>query len=138
MVTPKCSLILLLTVASFAAENRTTPGELVVDPPTLINLGFEWLIRGDDNRNASVEVAFRKAGEGAWKKGLPLFRLQGEEIYQGQGVFDVISPNMFAGSILDLEPDTTYDARFVLTDPDGLAGQSGKSVTRTVTVRTRA
>ena len=26
---------------------------------------------------------------------------------------------MFAGSILDLEPDTAYEARFVLTDPDG-------------------
>ena len=104
MVTPKCSLILLLTVASFAAENRTAPGELVVDPPTLINLGFEWLIQGDDNRNASVEVEYRKAGQGAWIKGLPLLRLQGEEIYQGQGVFHVVSPNMFAGSILDLEP----------------------------------
>ena len=74
-------------MASFASENRTTPGELVVDPPTLINLGFEWLIQGDDNRNASVEVAYRKAGEGAWKRGLPLLRLQHEEIYQGQGVF---------------------------------------------------
>jgi len=31
---------------------------------TLINLGFEWLISGDDNRNASMEVAYRKAGEG--------------------------------------------------------------------------
>jgi hypothetical protein len=45
---------------------------------------------------------------------------------------------MFAGSILDLEPDTAYEARFVLSDPDGLAGESGKSVTKTVTVRTRA
>ena len=30
---------------------------------------------------------------------------------------------MFAGSILDLEPDTAYEARFVLTDPDGVAGE---------------
>jgi hypothetical protein len=60
--------------------------------------------------------------------------LEGEEIYQGQGVFHVVSPNMFAGSILDLEPDTAYEARFVLSDRDGLAGQNGKSVTKTVTV----
>ena len=33
-----------------------------------------------------------------------------------------ISPNMFAGSILDLEPDTAYEARFVMSDPDGFAG----------------
>ena len=68
---------------------------------------------------------------------MPLLRLQGERIYQNQGVFDVISPNMFAGSILDLEPDTAYEARFVMSDPDGLAGQTGKTVTKTVTVRTR-
>ena len=38
------------------------PGEIVIDPPTLINLGFEWPITGDDNRNAKVEVSFRKKG----------------------------------------------------------------------------
>src|SRR5260221_2595874 len=70
-------------------------------------------------------------------QGLPLMRLQGERIYQNQGVFDVISPNMFAGSILDLEPDTAYEARFAMSDPDGLVGQNAKTVTKTVTVRTR-
>jgi hypothetical protein len=77
-----------------AVENRTSPGELVIDPPTLINLGFEWMIEGDDNRSAKVEVSYRRQGETQWKQGLPLLRLQGEEIYQGQGVFDVVSPNM--------------------------------------------
>jgi hypothetical protein len=122
-----------------AAENgtKTKPGELIVDPPTLINLGFEWLIEGDDNHNAQVEVSYRKKGDTQWKQGLPLLRLHGERIYQNQGVFDVISPNMFAGSILDLEPDTAYEARFVMSDPDGFQGQSAKSVTRIVTVRTR-
>ena len=41
-----------------------------------------------------------------------------------QASWDVVSPNMFAGSILDLEPDTAYEARFVMSDPDGIAGQS--------------
>jgi hypothetical protein len=31
-----------------------TPGELIVDSTTLIELGFEWFIAGDANRNASV------------------------------------------------------------------------------------
>ena len=39
-----------------------TPGELVIEPPTLINLGFEWFIQGDANRNAAVEVSYRKKG----------------------------------------------------------------------------
>ena len=90
--------------------NAVTPGEFIVDPPTLINLGFEWMIGGDDNRNAAVEVSYRKKGDTQWKRALPLLRLQNEEIYQGDRM-DVISPNMFAGSILDLEPDTEYEAR---------------------------
>jgi hypothetical protein len=80
-----------------AAGTDARPGELVVDHPTLINLGFEWLIEGDENRNASVEVSYRKQGETAWKTGLPLLRLQGERIYQ-QNAWDITSPNMFAAA----------------------------------------
>ena len=112
--------------------SAVVPGELVIDPPTLINLGFEWFIQGDANRNAAVEVSFRKKGEAAWKPALPMLRLQGERIYAESRV-DVVVPNMFAGSILDLEPDTAYDARFVMTDPDGVQG-AGE---RVATVRTR-
>ncbi len=81
-----------------------------------------------------MDVSFRKQGETAWRKGMPLARLQNERIYQ-RNVFDLVSPNMFAGSILDLEPDTAYEARFVMTDPDG-AGPAANA-TKTVTVRTR-
>jgi hypothetical protein len=38
MITRNCFAVYLLTMAALAAENRTAPGELVVDPPTLINL----------------------------------------------------------------------------------------------------
>jgi hypothetical protein len=114
------------------AAGAVTAGEFLVDPPTLINLGFEWFMQGDDNRNASVEVSYRKQGTADWKQALPMLRLQGERIRQGDQL-DVVAPNMFAGSILDLEPDTPYEARFVLRDPDGVSGQA----TKTVTVRTR-
>src|SRR5579862_7556673 len=120
------------------SRNKVMPGEFVIDHPTLINLGFEWVIEGDDNRNAQVAVSYRKKGATEWKQGLPMFRLHGERIYQAQGVFDVVSPNMFAGSILDLEPDTEYEARFVMSDPDGFLGQGAKLATKVVTARTRA
>src|SRR5262245_59439799 len=64
-----------------ASDAAVVPGELVIDPPTLINLGFEWFVQGDANRNASVEVSFRKKGESGWKPALPMLRLQGERIY---------------------------------------------------------
>jgi hypothetical protein len=119
--------------AAVASPEMVTPGELLIEPPTLINLGFEWFIQGDINRNAAVQVSYRKSGTGPWKPALPLLRLQGERIYAESRV-DVIAPNMFAGSILDLEPDTSYEARFVMSDPDGLRGPAE----RVVTVRTRA
>ena len=116
-----------------APRNAVSAGELLIEPPTLINLGFEWFIEGDDNRNASVEVSYRKQGETGWSAALPLLRLQRERIFVG-AQFDVIVPNMFAGSILDLEHDTDYEARFVMTDPDGVTGEHSK----TVSVRPRA
>jgi len=109
-----------------------TAGELYVEPPTLINLGFEWVIEGDQNRNASVEVSYRRVGSTAWLAALPLMRLNGERIKQGQQI-DVTAPNMFAGSILDLAPATEYEARFVMKDADGVSGQASK----TVRIRTR-
>ncbi len=112
--------------------NAVSAIEFLIDPPTLINLGFEWFIQGDENRNAAVSVSYRKKGETDWKDALPMLRLKEERVYMASQV-DVIAPNMFAGSILDLEPDTAYEAQFVLADPDGVRGDSR----RTVTVRTR-
>ena len=120
-------------------QKNTVAGEFVVDPPTLVSLGFEWRISGDDNRNARVDVTFRKKGEREWRKGLPLLRLQHESVTGGiprdggQHYFTYVAPNMFAGSLLDLEPDTEYECHFVLSDPDGVKGK----VERTITVRTR-
>src|SRR6478735_592795 len=119
MLTVVTGLGLRQRVATAApAGGAVTAGEFLVDPPTLINLGFEWFVQGDDNRNASVDVSYRKQGATDWKPALPLLRLQGERIRQGDQL-DVTSPNMFAGSILDLEPATAYEARFALRDPDG-------------------
>ena len=110
-----------------ATENIVRTGEFVIEPPTLISLGFEWYIEGDDNRNATVEVYYSKKGNDSQKEALPLLRLQNEKIDT------YVTPNMFAGSILDLDPDTEYRCVFRMSDPDGVHGESSK----TVTVRTR-
>ena len=72
---------LFAAAAHAAPVNTVKAGELVIDPPTLINLGFEWLVEGDDNRNAKVEIAYRKKGDTAWKTGMPLLRMTGERVY---------------------------------------------------------
>lgn len=114
--------------------NAVNPGRLITERPTLINLGFEWFISGDDNRNSSVDVAYRKPGDTQWKPAMPLFRLGGEKVFRKDLGLDYTVPEMFSGSILDLEPNTEYEARFTMRDPDGVTG----TATQTVKVRTRA
>jgi hypothetical protein len=125
------SFIMLLFVNRAAGADKTVSGRFITEPPTLISLGFEWEIQGDDNRNAEVTVSYRKKGAQVWQQGLPLFRLQRERI--DRGPLQYTTPNMFAGSLFDLEPDTEYESRFVLTDRDGVEGRSEQIVT----VRTR-
>ncbi len=103
-----------------------------METPTLVSLGYEWPISGDDNRNAAVAVAWRKAGETAWREGLAPLRLQNETVRYIS--FDWTVPNMFAGSLFDLAPDTAYEIRLRLTDPDGVTGPKE----RILTARTRA
>jgi len=114
--------------ASVKPTNAITPGKFTVEPPTLICAGFEWLMQGDDNSNASVEVSYRKKGAAEWKKALPLMRLHGEKVVYKAVEIDYTAPNMFAGSIFDLEPGTAYECRFVLADPDGVKGNATKIV----------
>jgi hypothetical protein len=181
-------LLMLTSLApawSASGEDRVKAGAFLVERPTLQNLGFEWRIEGDANRNASVAVQYREKGTANWITGLPLLRLQGEDTHSrgcltpgqpppgarasgpppaGQppsgspppaaptapppgppsgppggtpicfaGSFNYVAPNVFAGSIFDLKSGTEYEARFTLSDPDGVSGERVK----TVTVRTR-
>ena len=99
---------------------------LYIEPPTLIAVGFQWYIEGDENRNASVEVNYRKLGENEWQEFLPLLRIGGEKA--GTPEWEYITENMFAGSIFDLEPGTTYECRLLLQDPDGVDGATEKMI----------
>src|SRR5438270_124279 len=82
--------------------NTTTTKTFVVEPPTLVSLGVEWRIDGDDNRNATVVVSYRRKGETVWKDGPPLLRIGHERINENALQYVVL--NGFAGSIFDLEP----------------------------------
>jgi len=45
-----------------AADNAVKPGDFVIERPTLLSLGFEWKISGDENRNAVVKFTYLKTG----------------------------------------------------------------------------
>ena len=74
-----------------ANQNAAVTGEFTVERPTLMSAGFDWNIQGDDNRTATVEVTYRKAGTQAWKQALPLLRLQHEQVKRAlQQIYIVI------------------------------------------------
>src|SRR5262245_44666274 len=125
------AIFCFVMVSPALAANRTNAKEFITEPPTLISLGFEWRIDGDDNRNATVSVSWRKKGDSGWKDGPPLLRIGNERI--NENALQYIVPNGFAGSILDLEPATEYECRFTLSDPDGTDGKTENIIT----VRTR-
>ena len=126
------SLLILFPSIAFS-QNDITPGEFIVEPPTIECAGFEWSVDGDNNRNSTVDVTYRKKGDVTWKKALPLLHIGGEHIVHEVVAVDYTAPNMFAGSIFDLEQGTEYECRFEMNDPDGITGNA----VRTVTVKTR-
>ncbi|HTV53003.1 MAG TPA: hypothetical protein VME21_17555 [Steroidobacteraceae bacterium] len=138
------SAFLLLQAAAWRcawAGPQVVAGDLWVEPTTLVSAGFEWRIEGDDNRNASVAVEYREQGTQVWRRALPPLRLDGEEVRGGiardggnEHFNHYRAPNMFAGSLLNLRPGTSYEVRLTLSDPDGVAGAREQRVT----LRTRA
>ena len=107
--------------------NALTPGELVVDPPTLTCLGFRWETSGDANDNAAASIRYRAVGSREWKKGLNLWRLNGQPVV-GYGKDEYIPEPMFAGSLFDLALGTEYEVEISITDPDGVNGEERKTV----------
>lgn len=127
----KTLTFILLAVTVCYSQNSIIPGNFIIEPPTLICAGFEWFVDGDDNRNATVNVHYRKKGTQEWKEALPLLRIGNEKA--GYQEWNYITPNMFAGSIFDLKKNTEYECRFEMIDPDGVKGKT----TKTVIVKTR-
>ena len=125
----RIALLLMFVACGLQAQNATAPGPFYVEHPTLLNLGFEWAIDGDANRNAVVEVRFRKEGASEWRPALPLLRVGGERVYREQYQMSYTVPEGFAGSILNLEPGTSYECEFTLKDPDGVSGAAVERIT---------
>ena len=108
--------LLALAAAPALAQNGTTVGALSLYP-TFTNVGLRVAYTGDLDLDASAYLEWRPQGGGTWTRGMQLSR---------------ITNNRFAGSLLGVSPDTPYELRAVITDPDG-----GGSVAGTVRTRKR-
>jgi hypothetical protein len=74
---------------------------------TLYSVGMEWDISDDADHDAVCTVLYKTNSASSWRDALPLYRV------------DFNGADMMAGSIFFLDPDTTYDVKLALTDPDG-------------------
>lgn len=92
------------------------PDTPALDRPTLMALGVQLPISGDENRSASVTLRYRAVGAPTWKDAPALLRVKPETIPAGEGS---AVPEQFAGSIFDLRPATTYELELHAVDADG-------------------
>lgn len=106
------------TAAEPADPKQTTAGDFYLEPSTLHCLGFEWNIRGDENRNGRVAIRYRRVGEPNWREAMDLLRIKGEQVATSNPKWAYTCGNLYAGSILFLEPGTKYEVRLALSDPD--------------------
>jgi uncharacterized repeat protein (TIGR01451 family) len=122
-------LFTLPTTLTFANPNGNDviPGEIRADA-TFEHIGVVWWIDGDDDLDSSFFIEYRQLGETAWNRGAPGMRAY-PTIYVQDGPLGL---NYWGASALFLEPDTTYEIRLNLGDPDG----GGDSRVITATTRT--
>jgi hypothetical protein len=112
-LTVPLSAALLLAAGLARAQDAIQVLSSEVDPPTVISLGVRVLVAGDDDRDASATVRYRKMGDSAYRDGLPLHRVR-PAVVVGFPVEDQL-----AGSLFHLAPATTYEIEVSVTDPDG-------------------
>jgi hypothetical protein len=112
---------MVLVAARAHAGNALTVSDPTLDLPTVVTLGVQMLISGDDNFNATVSVRYKKSSDSTWRSGMPLFRVHPEQLQAN------VPPPQFAGSLFDLAPNTSYDIELHAVDPDG--GDFTKTIT---------
>jgi fibronectin type 3 domain-containing protein len=97
----------------------------------IYTIGVEWPLSGDSDHDARCTVQFREKGQTTYRKGMDLFRVDFQWNWQHENNRKKENFNMLAGSIMHLKPNTVYQVRLQMNDPDG------GSATRDVEIRTR-
>ncbi len=112
-------LALLLLAGPAAAQNASTPGTLELYP-TLEAVGVRLAYAGDADGDATARLEWRALGAPAWTAGMAMTRIGGPR---------------WAASVLWLSPDTDYEVRATIDDPDGGGSAAGTVRTRPVPQR---
>lgn len=112
-----CLLMVLAYLMAWAdarAQDAVTPGSLLATP-ALQHLGVRWTITGDDDNDSQLVLEYRRLGEVDWQPAASPMRARPGLMVNGAP----LNLNYWAASALFLEPDTDYEVRVTLSDPDG-------------------
>ena len=117
-------LYFLLAINVLAEDNNITTLQTFKADVTMHSIGVEWRFLGDENHDAHCSVKYKESSQSTWKEALGLYRVDYTPVQPQND--DNITFNGFAGSVLFLEPATTYMLSLHLADPDG--GNSTKEL----------
>jgi hypothetical protein len=129
-MTYKLFIIIWIGILPFICISQlaVTAGTVRLDP-TFENISVHYSIVGDTNHNSTLDISYRISGSGsAYQPAAMTMRAYPGLVIDGAAT----TRNFHAGSAMFLTPNTTYQIRLVLSDPDG------GSVTTTRTVSTKA
>ena len=113
---PFSGILIIAFLFSSLNASPTLPGPIRTYS-TIYSIGIEWDIAGDTNHNAACAVQYRRQGESAFRDFVGLFRVDFRGWYDADSADRAY--NMLAGSVLFLDPATTYEIKLTLKDSDG-------------------
>jgi hypothetical protein len=100
-------MVLLLPLLALAGA-ESAPVEVTATPDTH-SAEIQFLNSGDDNGDATVWLEYKRAGTVQWTHWNYILE---------------VSPNLYVDTLLFLDPDTDYDFRVNVFDPDGVSPQA--------------
>src|ERR1051326_1506695 len=120
-----------------AGDNTTTVGTLDLKA-AMQGIAYQACYSGDANTNNTVTVQYRQTGTGTWLNAYIV--INGTLINpfnDRRAIINGVSNayyQQFRGSIVGLQPGTSYDVQVTFSDPDGVVG--GPTLTGTISTAT--
>ncbi|MBX2816186.1 MAG: right-handed parallel beta-helix repeat-containing protein [Saprospiraceae bacterium] len=117
------AVILIFAIGQLNAQNSVSPGAIRLDA-TFESISVLWDIEGDANLTSTLSIEFRETGGVDYQEGAHTMRANPNSVIDGASA----SYNYHGGSIWWLIPDTEYEVRLSLVDPDGGSATEVRSV----------
>ncbi|TAL57673.1 MAG: T9SS type A sorting domain-containing protein [Bacteroidetes bacterium] len=113
----KCVLLLFIflpfCVPTFS-QTAVTPLNIIVNS-TYTNIGVQWNVSGDVNYNSTLTIEYKKTTQSTYSVSAKTVRANPNATVDGAP----LNYNFHAGSVLFLQPGTSYDLKLTLFDPEG-------------------